>query len=386
MGVMMGSFSGVRRILIIKLKHIGDVLLSVPTVAAVRAAFPAAEIHYLLNADCAPMVEGHPALAAVIPFQRRRGRLYEINLLWRLRRWRFDMVIDLSGGGDRGAIAAFFSGARHRLGSLPSKKRAVLLPRWLYNHHFAPPNRWSHTVMQDLDKLRSVGLPIDDPAMTLTIPEPARTAARRRLTARGVDPEKPYCVVHPLSRWQFKCIDDRVLAAGIDALADRFSQPVLVTCGPGSGEREKLHRVLALCRSEPVAFIGDLSLKELAAVLAGARLYLGVDSAPSHMAAALAVPSLVLFGPTGAYNWGPWSDGHVNLSNNPERSPYPKKNGRQRAGSHTVLQADWECVPCGKAGCDNSKVSDCLMDISSDAILAEVDDLLVRTREGAAPV
>jgi len=104
-----------------------------------------------------------------------------------------------------------------------------------------------------------------------------------------------------------------------------------------------------------IDLVGRTSLTELAAVVERAVLFLGVDSAPMHMAAALGVPVIALFGPSGERSWGPWGDGHV------------------------VLSSPFLCRPCGQDGCLGSKRSDCLEAISPQAVLEAADAVLART-------
>jgi heptosyltransferase III len=367
--MLASQFKNVHNILIIKFKHIGDVLLSVPTVKAVQHSFPNASIHYLLNSETAEMIEGLPAIEKVIRFDRRRGLKHQLSLLAQLRREHFDMTVDLCGGGDRGALWSFMTGARYRLGTLPAGRKGMAGKKYLYTHAAPTPDVRHHSVIRDLEIVRPFDIDTPDLSVDFVVPQATADSVRNRLDAKGVTAGAPYAVIHPTSRWLFKCADDSVIAQCIDRIAQDYGMQVVVTCGPAQAELDRLDSVLAQCSSHPAVFQGDLGLKELGAVLAGARLYIGVDSAPSHLAAALNVPSIVLFGPTGAYNWGPWTSAAG-------EDPYPLEKGIQRAGKHVVLQQDWECVPCGRAGCENSQVSNCLIQTTPDQILAEVSRIL----------
>jgi len=363
------SFKDVRNILIIKFKHIGDVLLSVPTVKAIKQTFPDAAISYLLNDETAPMIEGLPYVNEVIRFGRGRGVFYQLSLLAGLRCKSFDLTVDLSGGGDRGALWSFFTGARYRIGTLPAGKKGMTGKTYLYTHSAPTPDVRYHSVIRDMDIVRPFGIDTRNLTVDFIVPHEVTRAVRERLTEKGVAKGELYIVVHPTSRWLFKCADDKVMAQCIDRISQNFGLQVVVTCGPSDAELDRLSGILGHCSTHPTVFAGELNLKELGAVMAGACLYVGVDSAPSHLAAAMNVPSLVLFGPTGAYNWGPWTD-------EAGENPYPLEKGIQRAGRHTVLQQDWSCVPCGRAGCEGSQVSDCLIQTTPDQILSEASRML----------
>jgi heptosyltransferase-3 len=107
--------------------------------------------------------------------------------------------------------------------------------------------------------------------------------------------------------------------------------------------------VLKECRAAPVDLAGRLSLKELGALISKARLFFGADSAPMHLASAVNTPAVALFGPSGVYNWGPWGEGHL------------------------VIQKDWDCVPCGKDGCEGGKVSRCLVELTPAEVLDRME-------------
>jgi ADP-heptose:LPS heptosyltransferase len=145
-----------------------------------------------------------------------------------------------------------------------------------------------------------------------------------RLLAQGGLAPGGYFHAHVTSRWMFKALPHAKAAR----LLDRLQAP----CCDLSG---------------------SLSLKQLGALSAGARFFAGVDSAPMHMAAALDVPVLGVFGPSSVPDWGPWDNGAGT-------NPYRRPNGVQVSGRHLVLQAERSCVPCLKDGCNGSKVSDCL--------------------------
>jgi heptosyltransferase III len=110
--------------------------------------------------------------------------------------------------------------------------------------------------------------------------------------------------------------------------------------------------VIKACKSRPLDLSGRLSLRELAALTAQARLFVGVDSAPMHIAAAMGTPTVALFGPSGDKEWGPWNV------------------------AHRVVTADFSCRPCGLDGCGGGKVSECLTTLPVDKVLAACDELL----------
>jgi heptosyltransferase-3 len=99
-----------------------------------------------------------------------------------------------------------------------------------------------------------------------------------------------------------------------------------------------------------------------------------------HIAAAVDTPVVALFGPSGAFNWGPWDNDQKSDDRNQmtEITPYPERNGVQSFGIHTVIQRDWDCIPCGMDGCNGTKKSRCLADITPDEVKSIISSQLER--------
>ncbi len=358
-----------KRALIVKLRHIGDALLGTAVASALKTLSPGCHVTYLVAAGTEELVSLCPDVDAVLTVARGSRQaggvvsylVHQATLLRTLRRGRFDLAVDM-GGGDRAAFLAWVSGAARRVGVLPSS-RPRHVRRWCFDRAIAP-DALAHTVQQDLDVLRAAGFSIETAPVRVNVPEWATRNAAERLRGAGIGAEAPLAVVHPTTRWQFKGWPDERFAACVRRLCAEGVQ-VALTCGPGEAELSRFRRIVELAGGVSAQFPGTLSLTELAALLAGAQAFVGVDSAPAHLAAALGVPCVVLFGPTGAYNWGPWIP-------TPERTPYPARGGRQTAGPHVVLQQDWECSGCGRAGCLPGKRSACLEALEADEVAAAV--------------
>lgn len=352
-------FPGVRRIGVLKLKHIGDVLLATPCFRALRHAFPQAELHAIVNDESAPILAHHPLLAALHVFPRQaikagwRKRLAaERAFLRGIRAAHLDMTVDLTSG-DRAAWISRLSGARYRLAYHPDGK-GFWGKRHLYTH-LAPPCRDPdlHEVLKNLGVLAHVGIPFANPRMEV-FPSPAdAAAAEAALRAAGLPDGRPFVVAHPTSRWLWKCWPAErfgTLLAWIQAQRDL---PVVLTCGPDRRETAWTERMLAAGAGRPLDLRGRLTLLQWAALVKRARLFVGVDSAPMHLAAAQNVPTLSFFGPTGWRNWFPWAVRHV------------------------VLVHDCPCArDRGVAHCDWSKPRACLDAISLEDAKAAVDALL----------
>lgn len=348
------SLDRIRRALFIKLRHIGDVLLTAATFRALKSAHPGVRISVVAPAGTEAMLTLHPDIDEVLPMKRRAGLGEDLQFIARLRRRRFDLAVNMTEG-DRGAILAFLSGARFRFGMDPNR-RGFLGKRLLYTHTIQPVYDGRHKALMDLDVLTPLGIQGVAATVQLFVSEDDRQVVDRLLAERGMFPGRPFVVVHPTSRWLFKCWRDEAVAKVVDHLEER-GMAVALTCGPDPKETGKLGAILALCRSRPMVLSGCLTLKQLAALLERSSLFFGVDTAPMHMAAALGKPVVALFGPSDSTVWGPLTPFRRILEH---REAFP-------------------CLPCREDGCGGSKRSRCLEAITTDEALEAIEALLAET-------
>lgn len=360
----------IRSIAVFMLRHIGDTLLSTPAFHALRAAFPSARILAVVNEGTQQMLEGNPDIDAIHVFHRRRrdegglGRWKEESALVRsLRSSHPDLAVNLTEG-DRGAILSVLSGARFRIGVAPSRK-GFLGKEMLFTHLCPRPSLYRHAVLRDLDVLAAAGIPPADLRLRFFISGEDRESAVRILREAGIMQEHPFAVIQPTSRWTFKCWTEEGMAGVISHLAGLGVAPV-VTSGPGPGEVAQAGRICERSGGRAVSLAGRLSLKELGALIASARLFVGVDSAPMHVSAAVGTPTVALFGPTGAFNWAPWEG--IDWGYTPERPA-----GTRFVGRHAVVQKERDCLERGKAeGRKNAGMEE----ISLEEVTEAVDRVL----------
>jgi heptosyltransferase-3 len=350
--------ASLRRALVVKLRHHGDVLLAAPVFSVLRNHAPQLEIDALVYDDTAPMLTHHPAIAEVhtvgrawrgLPLPRKLA--VEWGLLSRLRARRYDLLVTLTEH-PRGASLARLLGPRYSVA--PEKPSRGRMWRRSFTHLYRlPANGRRHTVEIHLDALRRIGVyPGEDERQVVLVPGEAATGAiGERLASLGLA-EQGFVHVHPASRWQFKCWPAERNAALVDALA-ADGHAVVLTAAPSEPELALVRAVLAVCKSAPIDLSGQLSLKELAALTARARLFVGVDSAPMHIAAAMGTPVVALFGPSGDIEWGPW-----------------------QVRARVITSEKHPCRPCGNDGCGGGKVSECLTTLPVERVLVAARELL----------
>ncbi len=351
---------GVRRVLVTKLRHHGDVLLASPVFSVLKAHAPHLEIDALVYADTAAMLEGNPAVSRLFGVDRSWRGLglfaqarAEWGLLQQLRHREYGLLIHLSEH-PRGAWLA--RALRPRYCVAADYPRARTWWKASFSHLYPlPKNGRRHVVELNLDALRRIGLQPGENERGLAFV--AGDAAEREvlglLTGLGLAP-RGYIQVHPASRWQFKCWPAEKTAELIDKLQG-LGERVVVTASPAADELDLVARIRALAKTPFADLSGKLTLKQLGALTRNARLFVGVDSAPMHIASAVQTPVVALFGPSGEFNWGPW-----------------------RVPHRVVASSNYPCRPCGNDGCGGGKVSECLTSIAVSEVLQAVQALRPR--------
>ncbi len=348
--------STIKKILIIKLRHHGDVLLTSPVFSCLKNKFPKAEIDALIYEETRPMLEGHPAISTIysydtawkkLPIMGKIGR--ELTLIKKIRSVGYDTVINLTEG-DRGAINAWITGAPVRLGWDPGQD-CFFGKRKIYTHIIKRSQRPRHMVEQNLDACRRMGIfpGREERQLHLHIPNEAHLAIRKHLTGVATG---SYLLLHLTSRWLFKCWPLQKNIDLVRALQDR-GIPLVLSAAPDSMELKLIDLILKKCKPEGIVNLsGKLSLKELAALIRDSLGLITIDSVPMHIASALQKPTIALFGPSSEEAWGPWQNPHA-----------------------AVLAAKFPCRPCNLDGCGGGKVSDCLAAIKLPEVINKIDEL-----------
>lgn len=340
-----------QRILVINLKHLGDVLLITPVLTALKEAWPHCRLSVLVRRGCEDMLSGNPLIDELLVVETQGQPWWRpLQFARSLRQRRFDLVIALSEG-DRGAIYSWISRAAVRIGfdypARPFWQRGFAFNRFLPR----PPVHW-HIVDYNLAAVRALGLEPQDTRLHFYW-DKAVDQRVRELMAPNRLADKSFVLIHPPARWLFKSWTPRGYARVIEALQEDYHLPVVLTAAPLAQEMQLIDKILEQVKSRPLNLSGRLTLKELGALIAKARFFLGVDSAPMHLAAAVGTPAVALFGPSGDFNWRPWGEGH------------------------TVIKKGWDCQPCGQDGCQGSKISRCLTEITPEEVLAAIDKIVI---------
>jgi len=348
------------RILLIRLREIGDVVFTTPAVHALHSRFPDAHLTYIVEPHAAPLVAANPHLDEVI-VAPRNGVIADLRLARRLRASRFDLAIDFHGG-PRASLLTWLSGAPVRLGY------DIAWRSWMYTRRVARPRalRPRHSVENQWDLLAGLEMPAPDRSTFPVEMHVDADAARRvevRLREAGVEAGDRLVVIHvsagnPFRRWPI----DSFAALSAALVARDSRRRVIVTSGPS--ERDAAARVIDRARARlssgdgvRVVACGDFSLTELRALVDRAALFIGGDSGPLHVAATSAVPIVALYGPTLPARSAPW------------REP--------RFIAEAVEIRDLPCRPCDQRVCAPGDFR-CLTSLEPERVIDAAERALAR--------
>lgn len=331
------DLKSIQKVLCIKLRHYGDLLLSWPIFSILKSRMPHATIDAYIFKDAFEILEGHPSIDHFHFCDRKWKKLNffsqhlkEGHLLWQIRQQNYDMIINLTEG-DRGALAGYLSGAKIRVGFLPQKKRGFLFKAHTITHPvtYCPTPR--HAVERNCDALRRIGIFPKESEKEIHFSLQKQPHQRISLS--------PYILIHPTSERIFKSPPFRFFIQLIHILQKRGLR-IVITCGSHPIEKQFCESILQ--QTNDVAHeIGNTTIKELGQLIASAAAVITVDTFTQHLASALKVPTVALFGPSSEIEWGPW------------RNPHSK-----------VMAANFSCRPCGLQGCGMSYNSDCMAHLS----------------------
>ena len=308
---------GVRRILVLHHYEIGDVLCITPSLRALRRAFPGAHLAVLVAENCRPVVERNPDVNEVFAYRRAKyqpgwlDRMCSRDLLrviWDLRRQRFDLAISMRRPySNTNAWLAYVSGAPWRLGYLAPASHPC---RFFLNLGRSPERKVLHEVDSGLELLASIGIPAAGRALTL-VPDPeAQARVRRRLGEAGFAGGN-LAFVHISSRREANRWPLPAFAQVADALHEKLGFSVLLSWAPGDaanplfpGDDGKAEEVAARMRTRPI-LLRTPRLDDLIAAMSLADFVLSPDGGCVHIAAALGIPQVAIFGKAQVEQWGP---------------------------------------------------------------------------------
>ena len=285
----------IHNVLVIKIRYIGDVLLTTPFLRVLRQGFPNAWVTMLVNPGTEDVLRHNPDVSEVICLPGT-GMMPQVQFCRGLRARSFDCVVDLTDG-DRSAFLSCVTGAGLRVGFNHESR----LRGRLYSHCVNASYGAMHMIEYHAMAFSALGLPIQGGEPILPLSSEDYEQAHRILETLLLD-QKQWIMIHPAARYWFKAWPPDRFAALADVLYEKGFQVVLV----GSRNEQLLETEILKAAQHPIAsLIGKTSLLELAALMKHCCLFIGNDAGPMHMAAAVGCPVVALFGPSNPAVWGP---------------------------------------------------------------------------------
>jgi predicted lipopolysaccharide heptosyltransferase III len=335
----------VRKVLVVRLRSIGDTVLATPSLFALKRFLPNAQVDILVEDWVAPVLDNHPHVDNVIALERG-GFMARARTARELRAANYDVVYNLHGG----TTATFLTratGARHRVGFKSYQYGQ------LHNHQAPSPlllwqQQKTHSVEQQLALLGWTGVPVTDrPRTSLGIsPKAAETVARLLNEARLR--EQNIAMIHPAAAFATKQWAVEKFARVVEFLAERGFTSVAIAA---PNEQELLEQLRSETSVNVVTFA--LSLPEVTALAARSQLFIGNDSGIAHIAAAVGTPSVVVFGSSNIAHWRPWNSGPAE-----------------------VVFEEMPCQPCHGYFCEQFAQPECILRVPVGRVTAAIERLL----------
>ena len=335
----------VRKILLVRLRSIGDTVLATPSVAALKRFLPNVEIDILVEDWVAPLLDNHPHIDKVVVLERG-GFVARTRAARELRSAGYDVVYNLHGG----TTATFLTratGARHRVGYKTYQYAQLHNPQAP-----SPLLLWgqqkTHSVEQQLALLGWTGVPVTDrPRTELGVSPDAAQAVEERLAAAGLSDRK-IALIHPAAAFATKQWATENFARVVEFLAERGYASVAIAAPHENALLEKLSSEAAV---EIETF--DLSLPQVTALASRSQLFVGNDSGIAHIAAAVGTPSVVIFGSSNTAHWRPWN----------------------RAAAEVVFE-EMPCQPCHGYFCEKFAQPECILRVPVARVTAAIERCL----------
>ncbi len=336
--------------LLIKLRYIGDSLLTTPVARVIKRGSRDSYVAFLVNKGTEELLYFNPSIDRIYTFSKDSSLRAKISLIKDIRREKFDVCIDFTSS-DRGAFFAFLSGAKLRIGFYGG---SLLRDKLLYTSAVRLPSINMHQIEKNLFLLNELGIKSSIEKPEIFLKEEELEKGKTILINSGWNGQTPYVIFHPEARRWYKSWPAENFALLGDLVKNNFNIDVVI-CG-GRDDTVKAEYIAKMMKEKSINIAGKTSIRELASIIKGATLFVGNDSAPMHISYSLDVPTIALFGPTDWESWHP-------VGNN-----------------HAIFSKDVSCRPCGHSrDCDKGEMN-CMRLISVEEVFSKVCEYLADFR------
>lgn len=335
----------VSRVLVIRLRSIGDTVLATPSLIALKRFLPDAQIDILLEDWVAPLLDGFDAVDNVVAIGKSAAD--KLKTAWQVRKQRYDVVFNLHGGTTSTFITRA-SGATHRVGYSGYRYSSV------YNHRLSSSSdfweqEFTHSAEQQLALLGFVGVPVEDrPRSRLTVAKASLESLELKLLTKNSSFDihhSSFALMHPAAAFATKTWATENFARTAEFLNERGLATIAVA---GKNEMGVLE-ALAAESKVPILTFNDLTLPEITALASRAKLFVGNDSGIAHIAAAVNTPTVVIFGSSNRNHWRPWTD-----------------------APNEIVFEELPCQPCPGYECKEFGDPKCILSVKPERVFAAI--------------
>ena len=353
---MLLDWTKVKRVLVVRLRSIGDTVLTTPSLDSLRRFLPDAQIDILLEDWVAPVLDGFDAVDNVLAF-KKDDLAARLKMSLQIRQNKYDAVFNLHGG----TTAGFFvraSSAKYRIGyDFYRYKR--------FHTHLFPIsdciNFWQtdklHSAEQMLGLLGLAGVPVKDkPKSRLVVTETAQKLLEEKFNAKtqrrkdAKDFFNSFALIHPVAAFDTKQWATENFARVAEFLSEKGLPIVAVAT---KKEREVLENLKKISNA-PIVTFDDLTLPEITALASRAKIFVGNDSGIAHIAAAVQTPSVVIFGSSNRTHWRPWTD-----------------------ALNEIVYENLPCQPCAGYFCKEFDAPRCILSVKTESVIEAIEKVLV---------
>ena len=306
------------KILIIKLRSIGDVVYNTAVYTPIKKSFPGSHLTVLVEPPSYDVVCHHPDVDETLCFEKKAW-FYQINFYYRLFARRYDIVIDMHEG-TRGALMCFATQAQFRVGHKFAKRS------FCYNIKLAFSDlQPKYPIDYQVALIKKIGVKFENPSPAVYISELAQEKADKLLSSNGISLQDSFCIFHPGAR-KFDRWEAKKFAELADLLFSQYQLKILLTCGPG--QEILADEIIPKIKKAPYSFIAT-QLQELGAITERAKFVVCHNGGYMHFTAALGIPVIGMFGWANPNIWKPISDNAIVIYKNLECSPCNSKSMKQ---------------------------------------------------------
>ena len=349
------------KILVVCTQRLGDVLLITPLIRSIKRGIKDAVVDVLVCGDTTQAMEGNPDIHRVIVVDRQSNflqRLRELHSIWN----QYELSVS-TVPSDRSRIYAWAGSSKH-IGTFRDRDNRIV--KAMVKQGVCFDNLDTHTVSMNLKLCELLGIE----KIHAVVP-PSKCLELSTL----FNAHQPYAVVHPYPKFTYKAW---TIEAWRSLIAHLTQQGLHVYISGGAEEREVTYCQSLVVHEAVENLAGKHALSELTTIIGQAKLFIGVDTSVTHLAAATGIKVIAIYGPTNPVKWGPWP---ASVNSSEDVRWRSASITPQHLGNVSLIQGHQSCIPCGQEGCDKhlQSTSECLLALSAEKVINEVDRLLAQS-------